>query len=516
MFDCTQLEITNVIKNSKNSKSEGIDHLSNFLLKHIASNIVIPLQHVFNLSFNTGHFPSCLLTSKVIPLFKSGDNKLMTNFRPISLISSLSKIMERIIFSRLTTFFENNNVLVANQYGFRSKRSTEFAIVDVINFLSKNIESKQFSVGIFLDLSKAFDSLNHSILLHKLFHYGVRGIAYAWFDSYLTNRYQYVSINGTESSLALIHSGVPQGSILGPLLFNIFINDFVNCSTILKFILFADDTTILHSHSDINELSRVVNYELSFVYDWITCNNLRINLSKTNFIIFGPKIRTNTINIHLKISDNVLLRVDSAKFLGVIISSNLSWYEHICNISKKNSKNIGIMYKLKNKFPFHIKKLLYNCLILPYLTYCVSIWGFSPKSHLEILNLSQNFYIRVLFNLKKFDHITFFLTSSKVLRVKDLHIVYSLLLLFKIMKLNYCLHFITDLMKYKYVCFVNLRNKPEFYLSKPRTNFFVNSVLSIAMRLWNKLPFYIKNSPNLSMFKRKIYCLIAEGFFHKF
>lgn len=515
MLDSTQLEIIDVIKNCKNSRSEGMDHLSNYLLKQIASNIVIPLQYIFNLSFNTGHFPISLKTSKVIPLFKSGDKKLVTNYRPISLVSCLSKIMEKLILSRLIKFLENNHVLVPNQYGFRSKSSTEFAIVDVINFLSKNIESKQFSSGIFLDLSKAFDSLDHFILLQKLHHYGVRGVAHDWFCSYLKNRYQYVCINGRDSEPIAIQSGVPQGSILGPLLFNIFINDFVNSSKILKFILFADDTTILHSHSDIDKLSLIVNKELVAVYDWISSNNLRINLSKTCFIIFGPKIRTNTINIQLIINENEILRVDSTKFLGITICSNLSWAEHILNISNKISKNLGIMYRLKNKFPNYIKKSLYNSLILPYFIYCVSIWGYSPKSHLEILNLNQNSYLRILFNLKKFDHISSYRNFSNILLVKDLYIIYSLSFLFKIKKLNYCPQFNDDLVQYKNFCSINLRKLSEFYFPTPRTNYHFNSVLLMAMRLWNMLPIQVKNSSSMSIFKKHIRCLIAEDVFRQ-
>ena len=219
------------------------------------------------------------------------------------------------------------------QYGFRKGCSTELALLDLTTDIANDIENKKYTVGVFLDCSKAFDSLDHSILLNKLFHYGIRGQPYQWFKNYLSDRHQYVSVNGHYSSNLPILKGVPQGSILGPLLFNIFVNDIVSSSSTSKFIIYADDTTLLYSHSDIKILNEIINVELKSIEKWYSANQLQLNLTKTCYIVFGPKIKTNLVNIDLSIDDIPIRRVNSTKLLGVVITSNLSWLDHINLIS---------------------------------------------------------------------------------------------------------------------------------------------------------------------------------------
>ena len=215
------------------------------------------------------------------------------------------------------------------QYGFKAKSFTELAVLYLTQHVANRIESKNFTLGVFIDLSKAFDSLDHNILLNKLFHYGVRGIALEWCRSYLTGSHPYVRVIETDSTPIETTKGVPQGSILGPLFFNIFLNDITNASTDLKYILYADDTTLLHSNNNINVLVSKMNTELDKVANWFLANRLIINVKKTCSILFGPKILTNKITFDLFINNIIINRVPSTKFLGVMISSNLSWLEHI-------------------------------------------------------------------------------------------------------------------------------------------------------------------------------------------
>ena len=219
---------------------------------------------------------------KVIPLHKDGSTQDLNNFRPISLLSIFDKIIEKIIHKRLYHFLEHHQILFENQFGFRKNNSTSYALMEITEKIKESIDSGKFGCGIFIDLRKAFDTVNHSILFKKLEH-GVRGVRLEWFISYLTDRKQHVFYNGESSNLKPISCGVPQGSVLGPLLFLIYINDLPNISTDLKFSLFADDTNIYFESDDLIKLEKVVNKELKNIFLWLNVNRLSLNVSKTNF-----------------------------------------------------------------------------------------------------------------------------------------------------------------------------------------------------------------------------------------
>ena len=255
-------EIIEITKNLKTSNSSGIDNISTKLLKIIINEIAPVLSHIFNRSLLSGIVPSQLKIAKVNPIFKSGDNQVFSNYRPISILPSISKILEKIMYIRLFDFVTKNEIFSPHQYGFRPNRSTYMAINDLYCKITDDLDNKHHSLGIFLDLSKAFDTLNHDILLHKLNVYGIRGLANAWIKNYLSNRKQYVVYNNTDSTHSDIVCGVPQGSILGPLLFLLYINDLPLSSPSSHFIIFADDTNILFSHKDPIQLEKLINIEL--------------------------------------------------------------------------------------------------------------------------------------------------------------------------------------------------------------------------------------------------------------
>ena len=237
-------EIINITKSLNSGKSQGYDGLSSSLLKQIIHPIASPLAHIFNLSISSGVCPKLLKIAKVTPIYKKDDPQQISNYRPISILPSISKILEKIIHNRLFTFVTTNNLLNPNQYGFRKKHSTDLAVVELYDKITNAMAQKQHVIGIFMDLSKAFDTLNHDILLYKLKTYGIRGTALSWFKDYLSNRQQFTSYNGVNSDFLSVKCGVPQGSILGPLLFLLYINDISEASNRLSYILFADDTNI--------------------------------------------------------------------------------------------------------------------------------------------------------------------------------------------------------------------------------------------------------------------------------
>ena len=360
----TKYEITDIVTAMKNKQSAGHDDISNFILKGVILSIADPLAHIFNASILSGTFPEQMKIAKVIPLFKKGDKLDPSNYRPISLLSTLSKILEKLIFKRTMNFLKYHNVFTNSQFGFRQKHSTIHALLNFVDKVTHAIDNYSHLIGIFLDFSKAFDTINHDILLHKLSHYGIRGKALEWFRNYLNNRKQYVSLNDHNSTLKDIKCGVPQGSILGPLLFIVYINDFCRSSDILSFILFADDSNVFFSHDNPVNLVNTVNAELNKLTEWIRANKLSLNLQKTKYMLFSNTIDTLPTNIIF--DDTPLENVSDIKFLGVTVDNRLSWKPHISNICKTISRNIGVIYRLKFHIPSSSLITLYSSLILPW------------------------------------------------------------------------------------------------------------------------------------------------------
>ena len=252
------------------------------------------------------------------------------------------------MYKRLYTFLEINEILHPLQFGFRSKHSTLHTLISMTETIRKTIDNGNFGCGIFIDLKKAFDTVNHSILLKKLDHYGVRGVPLQWFDSYLSDRKQYVSVNGSTSDELTITHGVPQGSVLGPLLFLLFINDLPSVSKVLTFYLFADDTNIYFESDDLVHMQKVVNRELRKVRKWLEANRLALNIDKTNFIIFHSPQHKLTDHIVLKIGNKKIKRESYVRFLGVLLDSNLSWNFHLSELSKKLARTAGLFYKIRH------------------------------------------------------------------------------------------------------------------------------------------------------------------------
>ena len=307
-------EVLSIIHFLKIGKSPGCDTISNSLVKNLAAEIVQPLVHIFNLSLTNGIVPREMKVAKVVPIFKKGDPKLLTNYRPISLLISFSKILEKLIYVRTVKFLNSSKMFSNFQFGFREKHTTTHAILHFINKVSYAMDNHMHTLGIFLDYSKAFDRVDHKILLRKLSHYGVRGAALDWFRSYLADRQQFVSINGFDSELQNVSCGVPQGSLLGPLLFILYINDFQYSSDVLSFNLFADDSSIFFSHKDAQVLVQTVNSELRNITSWIHANKLSLNLTKTNYMIYSNSLKMLPGDIMF---NGVLIdRVTSTKFLG--------------------------------------------------------------------------------------------------------------------------------------------------------------------------------------------------------
>ena len=312
-------EILDII-NSLENKATGPFSIPVKLLSDL---INIPLAYIINMSLLTGVYPDLLKLVKVIPIHKGGSTQDVNNYRPISLLSIFDKIIEKLMHNRLYTFLEHLNILFHNQFGFRINNSTVHTLVQITEMIKVSIDGK-FGCGIFIDLRKAFDTVNHEILLTKLEHYGIRGNMLHWFKSYLSNRKQYVSING-KSSLALdISCGVPQGSLLGPLLFLLYINDLPNTSNVLNFYLFADNTNIYYESNSLQELEKTFNKELNKLYLWLNINRLSLNIDKTNYLIFHPYNKPMKKRITIKINKKAINEKVYILNISVLFDSTLA------------------------------------------------------------------------------------------------------------------------------------------------------------------------------------------------
>ena len=424
----TKDDILETIKVLKAKTSFGFDGISSNRLKQIANIIASPLSLITNQSLITGIFPDQLKIAKVIPLFKKDDRHIFDNYRPISLLPAISKVIEKIVYKQLYDYFVKNKLIYSSQYGFRKDHSTELASLELCDRILGYLDEGKLPITIFLDLSKAFDTLDHKILLSKLKYYGVNGIALKWFHSYLTNRYQYIQYNDVTSTMLTIETGVPQGSILGPLLFLIYMNDIYLVSDKFSSILYADDTTLdspITSFDIVTDgckfnkeaLSENINAEIKLITDWLAVNKLSLNAKKTKFMFFHFPQRNITSYIpDLTINNIVIERVTKFNFLGLTLDEHMSWKSHTHKICNKMSRCIGVMNRLKRFLPLNILKLMYNSLILPHVQYSILCWGFNPGKTFTL----QKRAIRTITASKYNAHTSPLFKKLQLLKFKDI------------------------------------------------------------------------------------------------
>ena len=311
------------------------DGISLTLLKQLSK-----VAHLINMSLEQGAVPEVMKIAKVIPIYKAKCKESFSNYRPISLLSNISKILEKVVHKRLYSYLVKHDILYANQFGFRPKHSTINAITkftcDVMHYLDK----KESCLSVYLDLSKAVDTIDHSILLRKLNHYGIRGRALEWFASYLCQRKQYISYQGIKSNDFDVHYGVTQGSVLGPLLFILYSNDVPNSIKHSTSVLFADDTTIYCGGNDICCLFEQVNNDLCQLSDWFRSNKLSINANKTKYMLITKQEDASNVMYHLHVYDEQLEQVTHTQFIGLVIDQHVNWKCHIDMCRKKISSGL--------------------------------------------------------------------------------------------------------------------------------------------------------------------------------
>ena len=500
-------EISDIIDQFKTGKSIGPNSIPMKLFKILSPYVSSPLSLIINESFQTGVFPTKMKQAKVIPLFKKGCSVTSSNYRPISLLSVFSKIIEKLMYKRLYNFLELHEVLYNLQFGFRASHSIDHALISLTESIKNTLDNKKYGCGIFIDLQKAFDIVNHKILLSKLEHYGIRGTALAWFSSYLYNRSQYVSVNGHNSNCLNITCGVPQGSVLGPLLFLIYINDLPNSSTKLTFYLFADDTNIYYESECLFKLQKVVNKELKLVKKWLDANKLALNVEKTNFIIFHSQKNLLHETVNIKIGKKHVKQVKYVKFLGLLLDENLTWKYHLNELSKKLARTSGVFFKIRHLHPSNVLVSLYHSLFGSFIQYGIVVWGLTYDIHTKPIYILQKKVVRAItFNNFAAPSTPIF-SELKILKLYDLFYLKLLSFVFE------CVNKISPSYFHDYFTLLSSVHQYDtrqarmgsIFLNRRNTlQYGIRSVRYTGAKFWNELPSIIKQCPSKLRFHQQL------------
>ena len=485
-------EILSIIMNLNDSNSSP--DFPTKIVKRCSSLISVHLSNIFNRCIQLGFFPTSFKTAKITPIFKSKSPLLSSNYRPISLLPVLAKIFEKKIYSELTNYVQNNNILCNQQSGFRKNFSTQITITKVLQNIITAIENKETSICIFLDLKKAFDMVDHTILLRKLEIYGVRGLSLSLFSSYLSNRAQYVQVDGYSSDIFPQIRGIPQGSVLSGLLFNLFINDIVNSSNIAKFQLFADDTSLFFNH----QLFSTANDELKNIGDWLASNKLSINIEKTVYLLFNSTKIVPPLP-ELQLYGTPIQRQNNTKFLGILIDDKLSWKNHAHSIIGKISRMLGVIYKIKNNLTLSALRTIYLSLIQPSIHYGIIFWyGVSSDLRIRIFRLQKK-AIRLITDSPRLAHSEPLFKKTKILQLEDLFRLETTKFIHRELLFGNNFSFVTHADIHRYPT----RSNNNFILPYCRTNTAKDFVLNRGLRFYNFLPEPYKNFDNVGTFKCK-------------
>ena len=490
-----ELEVLKMVNKLKPKTSYGYDGISPKILKQTIYLILEPFTYIINRSLSTGIFPNIMKTARIIPLYKNSNNQIISNYRPISLLSTFSKILERTMFNKLISFFNSNSLFYHHQYGFRPKHSTIHPILHLVNHCAQGFNKTQpeNTLAVFCDLSKAFDVIDHSKLLHKMYVYGIRGVAYDWFKSYLSDRTQYVDIEGVCSCFKLIEYGVPQGSILGPLLYLIYVND-IHQACNANILSFADDTTVYLSNSNLENLYSEGNQEISKLYDWFCSNGLLLNVDKTKCMIIRPAHkRENLADYQLNIGQTTIVRAGNdcrekhVKFLGLLIDENLTWSGHLSSVNQKLSRSLYVMKQVKHIFTADCLRMLYFSFVYPHLLYGLICWGNGQPSLSKQMFVLQKRAIRIIGKAKYNSHTDPLFKKYNLLKVCDLFDMTSLQFMFDYRTLS-----LPDSFRNTFILNRQLpnsrvtRQSDLYYIPKTRTGFIGKFPFYSIPRIWNK------------------------------
>ena len=504
-------EVYSILSKLSTSKANGSDNISNIVLKYCAVPLADPIAHIINKSLEAGVFPSKWKVANVVPVFKSGDREEVGNYRPISLLSNISKILERVVFTHLYEFFEKNNLLSPKNSGFKKRDNTISQLLHIIHKIHQGLDDGKEICLLFMDVTKAFDRVWHKGLIHKLKNCGVSGPLLKLLSCYLSNRHQRVVLENKRSSLLGINAGVPQGSILGPLLFLVFLND-IELDIESDIFLFADDTSLMKCFSNLNEAEHVINSDMIKLQSWADRWLVKFNPIKTKFILISNKKIKSNLNIFL--NGNKIEEVPCYKHLGITFSSDFKWTTHINGAVKRANMKIGALLRIQDTLLRKDKSKIYTTMIRPALEYGGVIYDNCSLADSMKIESVQKFAGRVCTGALKLTNYEKLCHDLKWQSLKSRRTVAKAIFTHKIinklapsyLESNFCLK----------KCLVSgLRNSATLVLPRCRLSSFANSFFPSQTKVWNMLQPEKLKSETKDAFKRSMskryFILLEEG-----
>ena len=496
-------EVESVLKSLQIGKAAGPDSIDNRLLKELAQPLSSPLADLFNYSLSSGRVPTIWKQANITPIYKKDDPSDVTNYRPISLLSTIGKVFEKIIHKHVFNFFRENNILTRLQSGFVPGDSTVNQLVDIYNTFCKAMDEGKEVRAIFCDVSKAFDRVWHKGLLYKLSSVGIIGPLLRWFSNYLDNRQQRVVLPGVHSPWSPVRAGVPQGSILGPLLFLLYINDIVE-SINSSIRLFADDTSLYIIVENPVEAAYQLNSDLSKIHQWATKWLVTFNPSKSESIIFSRK-RNKPHHPQLVMNQQNINEVKSHKHLGIVFSNDCTWHEHLEYVKKKAWNRINVMRKLKFKLDRRSLQIIYFTFVRPLLEYADVLWDNCTQYEINDLEKIQNEAARIVTGATKLVSINSLCTETGWETLSSRRKKHKLILFYK-MQNDLSPDYLSSLVPSSIgnTTTYSLRNINDLNTIRANSQLYYNSFLPSVIRQWNELPEVIRQQPSITSFKNRL------------